>query len=876
MKKFELFIGVLMLFASNLFAQGTTNDSLTVNYEFVREYEIGGITVSGVRYLNEDILITISGLQVGNKIKVPGMEIQKGIQNLWKQGLFSNVKIFVSRFIDDKVFLNIELQERARLASFTFRGIKKGDADEIRDKIKLIKGKTVTENVKINAINSIRDYFINKGFINTKVNILEKQDTSAPNSVSLLIIIDRGNKIKVDNISFSGNDHVTEKKLKQLMKGTKEKARFDVFNTGIIDKLRKKSDHIPVFRRIFKQSPLYVSGYTKNIIRPKIFTTSKFKREDYENDKMKIIEFYNSKGFRDAKIINDTNYVVGRNNMEVDIKIDEGLKYYFRNITWSGNTKYSSEKLAEILSIKKGDIYDNSVLQTRLMGNASGTDVSSLYMDDGYLFFNITPVEVAVEKDSIDIEIRIYEGAQATINKILISGNTKTNERVVRRELRTLPGEKFSRSDIFRSQREIAQLNFFNAEHFGISPIPHPEDGTVDIEYKLEEKSSDQLMFQAGWGAGRVVGTIGVVFNNFSTRNIFKKYAWSSGLPSGDGQKLSLNIQASGPTYQSINTSFTEPWLGGKKPNSLTVSFYRSILSNGVSRNQENKGQGVRQSFITNGAGLGMGVRLKWPDDYFLLQSTLNFQNFILNKYNAAGFLFTDGTSNNFSITETLGRNSLDQFIYPRQGSNISLSVKFTPPYSLFDKKDYPSLTANEKYKWLEYHKWKFNYEWYTRLAGDLVLKTSAKFGFLGYYNEKLGMSPFERFEVGGDGISNYTFYGKDIIAMRGYEPSDITPSGNATIFDKYTIEVRYPFVLKPMSTIYATTFLEGGNTWLKIKDFNPLEIKRAAGIGIRIFLPMFGLLGFDYGVGIDKNIPTNSRFSDYAKFSFILGFEPE
>lgn len=879
-KKIILFVFILFVKESSLFAQ-EKNDSVTVNYEVVREYEIGGVTVSGIKYLNSEILVTISGLQVGNRIKVPGQEIQKAIQNLWKQGLFSNVEIYVTRFIDDKVFLEIELQERARLSSYTFRGIKKSDADEIRDKIKLVKGKSVTENLKMYAANTIKDYFIGKGFINTQVKVIENIDTTTTNSVSLLIEIEKGDKIKVEKIIFDGTQNVSIAKLKKSMKSTKEKAKVSIFHTGIFNKINFRR-LLP--KRFFTKSLLNTSDYSADIIRPNFFTTSKFKKEDFETDKIKIIEYYNSKGFRNAKIVSDTTFITNKKDLNIVMKIDEGNKFYFRNITWNGNTKYPSSRLSEILGIKKGDIYDHSLLESRLTMNPNGTDVSSLYMDDGYLFFNVTPVEILVENDSIDIEMRVYEGSQATINKVIIAGNTRTNEHVIRRELRTLPGEKFSRSDIIRSQREIASLNFFDPEKIGISPQPHPEDGTVDIEYNLEEKSSDQLQFQAGWGAGRVIGTVSVVFNNFSIKNIGKKEAWSP-LPSGDGQKLSLSVQSTGTYYQSINTSFTEPWLGGKKPNSLTVSFYRSWLSNGVTRKKEKEDTALqRQSFITTGAALGYGIRLKWPDDYFQLHSSLNFQNFKLNHYRTSGFSFTDGISNNFSIKLALVRNSIDQPIYPRQGSNLTLSVQFTPPYTLFRRDtlgnipDYPNMAAQDKYKWLEYHKWRFDYEWFTKIAGDLVLKTGAKFGFLGFYNQKLGMSPFERFDVGGDGISNYTFYGKDIIALRGYEPSHITPySEGATIFNKYTLELRYPVVLKPMSTIYATMFLEGGNTWLRFRDFNPLEVKRAAGVGLRMFLPMFGLLGFDYGIGFDRNdVPIGSKFGRYAKFSFILGFEPE
>jgi outer membrane protein insertion porin family len=607
-----------------------------------------------------------------------------------------------------------------------------------------------------------------------------------------------------------------------------------------------------------------------------IFSGSKFIRKNYEQDKVHIIDYYNTLGYRDAKITSDSVYM-DNHDLKIDLHIDEGHMYYFRYITWKGNTKYTTGRLDSILRIKKGDIYNQSLLDQRLNMNPNGGDVSSLYMDDGYLFFQVTPLEIAVVGDSIDVEIRIAEGPQATINEVRIMGNTKTKEYVIRRELRTLPGNKFSRSDLIRSQREIINLGYFDPEQLEVVPIPNPEKGTVDIEYRVVEKPSDKLELSAGWGgAGRgVVGTLGVTFTNFSIQNMFKKGTWSP-LPSGDGQQLSLRVQTNGRIYQSYNASFTEPWLGGKKPNSFTIGWYHTRYADLDAENN------VLGRLITNGASVGLGIRLKKPDDWFTFQTLINYQNYTLQNWTSTDFIITDGSSNNLSVKFVLARNSVDQPIYPRRGSNIMVSLQLTPPYSLFNSRDYSTLDNNEKYKWVEYHKWRVTAEWFTPVTRKekmpIVLRMAAKFGFLGYYNKDIGYSPFERFELGGDGLSNISFYGRDIIALRGYEViSD--PKGDP-FFTKFTVEMRFPFSLNPSATIYGLAFAEGGNTFSNIRDYNPLNLKRAAGLGVRIYLPMFGMLGFDYGIGFDKNLPKTTGFGNYlgqyGKFSIILGFEPD
>ena len=535
------------------------------------------------------------------------------------------------------------------------------------------------------------------------------------------------------------------------------------------------------------------------------------------------------------------------NTITLEITINEGEPYKFGNITFIGNTVYSSEELSNQLGIKNNDIFDESVLNNRLFNSPDGTDISSLYLDDGYLFFNATPVEIAVTDKKIDIEVRIYEGKQARINKVMVKGNTKTNDHVIMRELRTLPGDLFKRSDIMRSQRELAQMQYFNPEKFDVKVDPDPVRNQVDITYVVEEKSSDQIQLQGGWGAGRIVGQLGLNFGNFSTRNILKKDKWTP-LPSGDGQMLSLSASSNGIYYQNYNISFTEPWLGGKKPNSLTVSLYKSISSNGLQGDS-------RQATEIMGVSLGLGKRLKYPDDYFSIYNGVSFQQYKLIN-NQSFFSFSNGFSNNINYTIRLARNSVDQLIYPRRGSNLSLSLKLTPPYSKFDDiDDYSTVSDQEKYSWIEYYKWKFKSSWFSAFTDKLVVNTRVELGLLGAYNKNLGVAPFERFYVGGDGMSGmgYQFDGRELISLRGYSNNSISPSTGATIYNKYTTELRYAISLNPSSTVYALSFLEAGNAWEDFDNFNPFEVKRSVGFGVRIMLPMIGMMGLDYGWGLDE-----------------------
>jgi outer membrane protein insertion porin family len=718
----------------------------------------------------------------------------------------------------------------------------------------LLKGGIVTENVKTNASNGIKNFFIDKGYYDVNIKIDEIPDSARVNSVRLVFDVDKGGKVKIKDITFSGIT-IKETKLRKLMKETK----------------RQKA----------------------------LFSSSKFISELYEEDKQNIINYYNTIGFRDANITNDSIWRDEDGKMMIHLDIYEGNRYYFNKIEFKGNSIYDTETLERVLGIEKGEVYNQELLETRLSFSEDGRDVSTLYMDNGYLFFRVDPIETSIVNDSIDLEIRIYEGAQATIDKVTIAGNDRTHEHVIRRELRTIPGAKFSRSDIIRSQRELINLGYFNPEALGINTPVNPQRGTVDIEYTVEERPSDQLELSAGWGGrGRgVIGTLGVSFNNFSIRNIFKKEAWSP-LPQGDGQRLSLRAQTNGRFFQSYNASFTEPWLGGKKPNSFTTAGYLSIITNGLDKGSDNFGR-----LINGGITLSLGTRLKWPDDNFITTTSLNLQNIALQNYNVTlfrtddGEQIQDGTYHNFSINQTIARSTVNNPLFPDEGSRISLSAQFTLPYSLFNNKDYQALTPQDRFKWLEYHKWRVDAEWYTTLVGKLVLKTAAKFGFIGSYNKDIGLVPFERFQLGGDGLNNQQlgFYtGTDIISLRGYDPSDLennrlnenSASSEVVatpIFNKLTVELRYPISTNPNSTIYVLAFAQGGNAWRNAKDFNPFDLKRSVGGGLRVFLPMFGLLGFDYGIGLDKytfddqlgDVPVTG-IGNMARFSIILGFEPE
>lgn len=849
----------LMLMSGPLFAQISIGSDLSkINYERPTEYVIGGVEVSGVEYLDKNVIIMLSELEIGKRVKVPGDEITGAIRKLWEQGLFDNVSITASSIKGTNIFLTIHLQERPRLSKFSFEGIRKSEADDIREKINLTRGDVVTDHLIVRTKSIIQGFYADKGFLNSEVEIEQEIDKKNKNFVDLKINIKKNKKVKIRVINILGNTELNDDAVKSALKETKARGVFRPLDS--LGPLVLNVAESAVTLKFSEIDDEFVK-YVKENYRINLFKGSKYIESNYKEDLQNIIAKYNKKGYRDAHIVVDSVYRLDGENLAIDITISEGNKYYFRNITWVGNTVYPSAFLSAILGIQYGDVYNKELLETNLQYNPSGFDVSSQYMDNGYLFFNATPVETYVDNDSIDLEIRIFEGKQARINNVTVKGNQKTNDHVIIRELRTRPGQLFSRSDIIRTTRELANLGYFNAESINPNINPNAADATVDIEYEVEETSADQIELSGGWGYGRIIGTIGLSFNNFSIKNFFRKDSWKP-IPSGDGQKLSLRFQTYGKDYLSWSVSFTEPWLGGRKPNALTVSYYHSIYSNG-----RPKSDTLRSAFVIDGVTVGIGKRLEWPDDFFTLYQGVNMQLYRLTNYSTI-FYVGDGNGdfNNLSYEIILGRNSIDQPIYPRRGSDLSLGLELTPPYSAFSDKDYSQLDDNERYKWIEYHKWKFKAYWYFELMDKLVLASRFRFGYLGYYNSDLGVTPFERFYLGGDGLSGYNnFDGREIIGMRGYTNESITPyyyenkNIGGTVFTRYSLELRYPLSLAPTSTIYALTFVEAGNSWLGSQGFDPFDVKRSAGVGIRVFLPMFGMLGLDWAYGFDPimGLPT-------------------
>jgi outer membrane protein insertion porin family len=869
------------------------------NAKVQKEYTIRSIKITGLTTLDTAIVRSIAGLQTGDKVMIPGSDIfSKAITNLWRQKFFSNVQIYITAVQDDFIDLELVVVERPKLGNFAFIGPKKSEKEELKGKVQLVRGTIITENTKRNAAEAIEKFYKDKGYMAVSIRIEEKVDPSIANAHSLAFYVDKGNKVHVNEVNFYGNETISDLRLKKQMKGTKEMSKATL-HPGASESKFGQNDRMTLGEYISDYGFLSPSK-TKNFLDPyfrfKLFSGSKFDQTKFEDDLQKVIEYYNSLGYRDAQVVDTVKYLNKEGNLQIDIKLDEGKKYYFGNIAFKGNTKYSDSALKAFLGIQKGDTYNVDLLNKRLgkQLSAEGGDIGALYQDEGYLFFHADAVETSVYADTIDYEIRIVEGPQARIGTVGIFGNEKTKDYVIRRELRTYPGELFSRTDLIRSQRELAGLQYFNQEKINPDIVPHQEDGTVDINWNLEEKSSDQLELSAGWGGGvGLTGTLGVTFNNFSLKNIFHKEAWDP-LPQGDGQKLSLRYQSNGKAYSSYNFSFTEPWLGGKKRNSLTVALYHSKFSNAYDpfTGLFDKEKSDTNYLKTTGVSLSLGKQLKWPDDFFSLIYSLNFTRYSLRNYPIFQGL-SDGTSTNVSFKIGLQRSSVYDPTFPRSGSSFSASVQLTPPYSLLN----PDLiTSKNPYKNPEYHKWRFNAEWYVPIGKGMgadknrqfVLKMAAKYGFMGRYNNKLDFSPFERFQLGGDGLTNsYGLLGYDVISLRGYpvfdnsnpgvnNPDQTSANRFFTIFNKYSLELRYPLVTNPSSTIYALTFFDAANGWYTFKDYNPFRLRRTAGIGMRFFLPMFGLLGFDYGVGLDRIQPGANRLKNATKFTFMLGYEPE
>lgn len=891
------------MFSSSVFAQNDTLPAPSVdpalmsifNAKYPKKYIIADIAVKGNKAFDPAIVISVSGLAVGDEVTLPGGDnFAKAINKLWSQNMFTNINIWITKLEENNIWVEIDAVERPMLADYKFKGIRKTEADELKDKVGLVKSRVVTDNMKLSAKENIIKYYTDKGFRGAAVDIEEKPDAYSPDKTVLTFNIVKGLKVRISEVFFFGNQSAAIPSLKRKLKGTKEMTRITLYPDSAV------SPYGPIKTYTAKEfiknwgflKPSLIRDFMDPWFRFKLFASAKFDEKKYLEDKEKILQYYNSLGYRDAVIASDTQYYDKKGRLNISMKVEEGSKYYFGNMTWKGNTKYADSILNMVLGIKRGDTYNIDILNKKLGKQLSpeGGDVSSIYMDDGYLFFSVNPVETSVYNDTIDHELRITEGPQATIKNVNISGNDKTKEHVIRRELRTVPGEKFSRSDLIRSQREILNLGYFNQEKLGMQPVPNQEDGTVDINYTVEEKSSDQLELSAGWGGNiGLTGTLGITFNNFSIKNIWKKTAWDP-LPTGDGQKLSIRYQSNGRYFRSVNFSFTEPWFGGKKRNSFTFNVFNTKFTNAYNpftfRYDRNF---VDSSFLsTSGATIAFGKQLKWPDDFFSLVTSLNYIQYRAKNY-AIFPSFSTGISNNINLKFALQRTSIDQPIFPRSGSNFLASAAFTPPWSYIT-----GVNQKDIFRLVEYHKWRFNAEWFVPIgkpAGEdktrqFVLRMAAKYGFIGRYNKNIPISPFERFQVGDAGITNnFGVLGYDLVAHRGYPVYDnsdptVNPDKTAasrffTIFNKYSLEMRYPFVTNPSSTIYGLAFYEAANGWFSFKEWNPFRLRRSVGLGVRFFLPMFGLLGFDYGVGLDRLTP-NGRLRDASRFTFMLGFEPE
>ncbi|MBR4808799.1 MAG: BamA/TamA family outer membrane protein [Bacteroidales bacterium] len=851
---------ILLVSGMTLRAQ---DSAVEVDYNHPRKYVVGGVGVEGNTYFSESQIIQLTGLRQGMELTVPGEDVSSIVRRLWMQRYFEDVSLVIDHLSEkgDSAYFKILIKERPRVSRWTFSGVKSGDKKEIQDRLNLRRGGEFSEYVEKTTSDIIKRYYAEKGFLNATVTAEVQKDSIIKNAIRVNFAVDRGERVRIKDINFIGNDHVSDFKLARSMKKTKSNKIYN------------------------------------------FFSSKKFNEKEYVNDKKSVISAFNEAGYRDARLVRDSVYYIEPGKLGIDLVFEEGDQYFFRDITWTGNSVYPTEALNEILKINKGDVYDVVTMEKRLFGGGKQTelDISKVYRDNGYLFSSITPVETNIQNDSVDVELRISEGKQATLNNIIINGNDLTNEKVVRRQLFTRPGNLFSQSDFERSLREIASLGQFDPEAImdpatGWSIIPNQANSTVDIIYNVTEKPSSQLELSGGWGGRTFVATVGVSFNNFSTARMFDKNAWRP-VPLGDAQTLSFRFQTNGTYYTALTANFVEPWLFGKKPTSLNLSGYYTRATNsnlylGILSND--------QQMEVFGFSSSLGSRLKWPDNYFVLYNGLSWQTYRLKNWNY-GYIFDTGISHNISYTINLMRNSTDQQIYPRQGSDFSASLAVTPPFSLFRKFDYDPVsgdriterdgkpigwrdvqynnwTVQDRYRWIEYHKWKFSAATYIKPIPtmDFVIMTRAQFGYLGYYNRNWGYSPFEGFLVGGDGMSGYMTYGTEIVALRGYENNKLTPvetsqySNTATyagnVYDKFTIELRYPVILQPQSTIFVLGFLEGGNCWSDIRNFNPFEIKRSAGVGVRVFLPMIGLLGVDWGYGFD-----DSQYGG-SQFHFVIG----
>ena len=792
-----------------------------------RPYVLRKVNIHGVKYINHDIIRSSSGLVPGDSIFLSGSFIQNAMIRLWSQRYFEDIQIGAA-IEGDSVDLEVILRERPRVMNWAVTGVPKGKAKDLIDEVlKLKRGQELSDHIVDKNTKLIQTHFGEKGFLDCEVDVKVEPDSIIKQAVNVTLNVDKKKRVRVGELVFNGNEAFKDRRLARTFKKTHK-----------------------------------VSVY--------FWQKTKFIEKDYQNDKELLLDFYNSRGYRNANIISDSLYRINEKRIGISINVSEGNKYYIRNVTWVGNSKYDTDMLQRMLSVNRGDVYDKKSIHKRLgVGKEMNPDdmsVSSLYQNEGYLMSQIEPAEIIIGKDSLDLEIRIFEGNQFTINNVGISGNNRVNDEVIRRELYTRPGDLYNRALIMQSIRTLASMQHFNEEAL-VPDIKPVSNDLVDINWPLDEKASDQFNVAAGWGSGTFVGSVGITLNNLSMRNFFKKGAWKP-YPMGQNQRLSISGQTNGTYYKALALSFQDPWLGGRKPNSFTISGHLSEQNNAYYI-----WQSATSYFRSYGASIGLGKRLSWPDPYFSLYGELSYQMYSLKNY--ASFLMENGNANTLSLRVVFGRNSTDQPIYPRRGSDISLSLQITPPFSAFDGKDYAdtNLSDQDRYRWIEFHKWQFKAQWFQALTPDskLVLMAKAEMGYLGHYN-KDKVSPFERFQIGGDGMSGYTMYGIDIVSLRGYDDGALDPANSyySVAYNKYSLELRYPIILKPSSQIYVLGFLEAGNGFNSWKDFAPWKVKRSAGVGVRLYLPIVGLLGVDWGWGFDP--PAGSTKRSGSQFHFIIG----
>lgn len=861
------FISIEFLLTFLLFFTISVASAQEVSYEDGKKYILGGLEVTGLQSYNEQTVKTYTGLRVGQPITVPGDQVSAVLNKLWGLELFSDLEFYITNIEGEKIYLELAITERATLSSVKIFGVKKRKVEAILEDTDLKKGKKITESLIANTKNYLQNKYKKQGFYNTQVHIATAKDTSETNARSMVVNVKKGDKVKVSSINFEGNSQITDKKLRKALKKTKKKQ----------------------FGRIWKKS--------------------KYIKDDYQNDLNLLVDKYAENGYRDARVISDTIVNVNENNIDINIKVEEGDKYYFGDIDFVGNSVYTDRQLHSFLKIKKGETYNGVLLRERIADDSKpdGLDITNAYQNNGYLFSSINPVEISAQNDTINFEIRIIEGKETFLDHVTVTGNEKTNDHVIFRELRTRPGQKYNKGDIIRSIRELGQLGFFDAEQ--IKPDiqnPNPNEGTVDLAYSLVESGSSQIELQGGYGGGGFIGTLGLSFNNFSIGNIFKKESYKP-VPMGDGQTFALRLQAS-RTFRVYSLNFSEPWLGGKKPVRFNLSVSRTQQF-GVTRNSSGVYKANKdQQFSITGVTAGLAKRVQWPDDFFTISHSLSYQLYDFKNYNSGLFNFGNGRSNSFAYTLGISRNAVSGGrIFPRGGSNFDITAKFTPPYSLFSNKDFKSLrdesaelnaltslttdeqdrleeVDQERFRWLEYYKVKFKGDWYTTLLGTpehpLVMRTNAEFGFLGNYNNDVGDVPFERFFLGGDGRANYTLDGRDPVQLRGYDDQSLTPVNpltgdnrdGALVYNKFSLELRYPLTLKPSASIYGLAFLEAGNAFNNFHEYNPFQLKRSAGVGLRIFMPAFGLLGIDLGYGFDEDNTGNSVGPSGWQTHFVIG----